>query len=203
MYDVGIGHGTDLGHPDEPWSPDRGPIFLDYIAALQDVATGWTGKPAIVPTAALQLALDPVLHQSCRTPIHTKRNLRAVYLNPMPSGGEPTGREARASGAPQLITPEADKYMVKALELAECVVVGDESACREHLKRVAADLIGRPMRQPWYEPIREPRPWIDYYREHKPLIDANVLPGSTQEETAQQVLDSIRAAAKAWTLMPR
>lgn len=203
MYDVGIGHGTDLGHPDEPWSPDRGPIFLDYVGALQDVATAWTRKPPLVPIAALKLALDPVLHMSCRTPAHTKAALKATYLAPLSVIGEPTGREARAAGAPALILPDNDRHFVKALELSDCAAVGDETACCDHIKRVAADLVGRPMRQPWYDPVREPRPWIDYYREHKPLVDANVVPAGTQEETAQQVLTSIRAAAKTWVLMPR
>ncbi len=203
MYGVGIGHGTDLGHPDEPWHQDRGPIFLDYIADLQVVASAWTKKAPIVPIGALQLALDPVLHSTCRTPPHAKGTLRKVYAQPLPGKVAPPGGPQRPAGSPQLMVPNSDKYYTKALEMSDCAGVGDERGCCDHLKRVAAELVGRPIRHPWYDPVREPQPWRDYYREHKPLIDANVQPGTTQEATIEQTLATIRSVARGWNLMPR
>jgi hypothetical protein len=176
MYGVGTGHGFDSLTGDDPDSVSNakaGKTYRSYVKALQEVACAWTGKPPLLPLESLLLALNPMLHHTCR--------LSTDHINSTP----------------------ADLRLLAAQELVFEKCGHDEGNCAEHLKKIASRALGKPMNRIWYNPDRDPKPWRNYYMEHVAQIEADSLMSSDRETNIYSVLNLLRSEASKWSSASR
>jgi len=115
-----------------------------------------------------------------------------LMLNPML---HPSCRVSNATAS------TADPSPIEQISLESCG--DDEKACAEHLKKIAARALNRPMTRIWYDPIRDPKPWVDYYREHTPQIESAYPTRRSRDNNIKEVLLHIQKQVTQWSVNPR
>lgn len=173
MYPVGSGHGPHSAVGKDPDKVSHEKAGKNYLLYMEALQKVACARTGKQPTIPIQSLLQ--------------------MLNPML---HPTCRVSVTS-------QENTKDQSSIEEISRDACGEDEKSCAEHLRKIAAKAMKRPMTRLWYDPIRDPKPWVDYYREHTPQIESAYPPRRTRGDNISEVLAHIQKQVSNWSTSPR